>query len=442
MTAVRESEYVPIIQRALINVSRRCSFNKVLSFVQNLISVEGHTKVGVRKQGIRLLRLVLPVQEYINHLGHLWTTEKNCSIRQILFDEIEQFFLKNSCAKIWSLYCKIILTATIKDSEILFSRMKLDLNMQRQLCAIAPDGITQYIVLWFSTIARFYKDGVTKEDNKKLDKNLGKFVAILSESVFKFVPDEIADIIIKKYLFHCENVISSPSRSFALLYIFTEDQDKLQTRKAIFIETIQSTITRWNKSHPSKSRFYPVNNTIHNFIIEFTDKCVHSRYQQSFNPKIVDDMLAIYKSYLLPIQDIKSYLMLEYTNLLLKCTSEKVENDFGLKLGLFVPHLVDIFTPLLVPFMAKTLDQFLTSAYSMKINDYQTVDTIRYKIMEGLIHSEHIPSIVIAVILLSYEQRNKKYEDLIQKFMDINHPAVVTILSCEKIDFLFVCLAS
>ncbi|XP_012215164.2 uncharacterized protein [Linepithema humile] len=421
MIKLSEGDYLSTALVALINISRRSSLKKVLLFAQQLISM----RVGARKHGIRLLSSVLSMQEYINHLDNLWKTEKNFSIRQIIFDEVEQFFSKNPCAETWSLYCKIVSMATVEDSEIILSKMQLDSLTQRQLNTVAPNAITQYIELWFSTITRFQNDGMT---NEELNRNLNKFVNILNkEDVVEFVPDEIADNIIKKYLFHSENVIASLSRRFALLYIFTKDQNKFQTRKTVLIETIRSATMKWNEPHPLKFRFYPINYTIHYFIIEFANKCVRSRYQQSFNFNMIDDMLHIFKSYLLPTQDMESYLMLEYTKLLLKCTSEKEEDAFGLRLGLFVPSLIDIFTPLLVHFMATTLDQFLRNAY-IKTNDENTENTIRCKIMNGLIHSEHIPSIVLAVILLSFERRDEIYDDLISKFMHIDHPAVTIIL--------------
>ncbi|KAL6257879.1 hypothetical protein P5V15_011478 [Pogonomyrmex californicus] len=407
-------DYLSVALKTLINVSRRTCVPEVISTAQKLMNM----RVSTRKHGIRLMYLVASMRELKSFLQNTWATETHHSVRQVLFNTIQKFFLMNPNPETWSLYYQTTLTMNL-DDEALLSEMKL-------FSDIPNEYIVKYLNLWFKAINNLHEMGM---DVQKTNKYIANCLETLTISISNLLPEEFTENILQKFLFHSNTDVSNAARCFTISYIFSEDKDTHTARFKIFADIFHKAVTiSWNVSHPKKLRFYPVNNAVRLFIDDFVSNYVNkSCLKNSTNPNIIDNMQTIFSSVLSPEQDAKSYLLLVYAKKFQECTLTK--ESFGLKLGQQLHELIDVFSLLSVSFIAQVLEYFLDIVFGSVYIDFEEV---KFSVLEGLVEAGNSNSCFMAATMLPWRilsQHIAKYDRLIEKLREMHHePAVTAVL--------------
>ncbi|XP_071575555.1 uncharacterized protein [Temnothorax nylanderi] len=405
-----EGDYLSIALMTLTNVCKRTALPKVMSIVQKLMSM----RVSTRKHGVRLMCLVASVSELADFLQNTWAIENHHSVRQVLFKALQNFFLTKPSPETWSLYCQAMSTLSLQD-ELLLSEIKL-------FPEISNEYILKYLELWLKTIGDLEGLGL---DDQKTNKYIANCLATLTASVLNLLPEEFAENILRRFLFHINTNVSEAARHFTISYILPDDGDKNTARIKVFADVFNKAVTTyWNVPHPNKLRFYPINNAlrlfIDDFIVSYVDK---SCFNKPVNPEIIDNMQTIFLSVLSPRQDARSYLLLVYAKKLQECTSTKT--SLGLRLGQQLHELSDVFSSLLIPFMAKVLEDFLIRVYK-----HSDLEEVKFSVIEGLIEAGNMDSCFMAVTMLPSTIQTKhlaRYDRLVEKFREMEEPTV-TIL--------------
>ncbi|XP_071576548.1 uncharacterized protein [Temnothorax nylanderi] len=403
-----EGDYLSIALMTLTNVSRRTSLPKVISITQKLMSM----RVSTRKHGIRLMYLVASMHQLTDFLQKTWAIENHHSVRQVLFKAFQNFFLTKPSPETWSLYCQAMSTLNLKDEDLL-SEIEL-------FPEIPNEYIAKYLELWLKTI-----DNLQGLDAQKKNKYIVNYLATITASVFNLLPEEFSENILRRFLFHIDTNVSEAARRFTIAYILSEDKDKHATRIKVFADVFHNAVTTyWNVPHPKKLRFHPINKAVRLFVDDFTVSYVDkSCLNKSINPKIIDNMQTIFLSVLSPRQEARSYLLLVYAKKLQECISTKT--SFGLRLGQQLHELTDVFSSLLVSFMAEVLKYFLSRVYK-----HSDLEEVKLSVIEGLVEAGNTDSCFIAVTMLPSTIQTKhvaRYDRLIEKFREMEEPTI-TIL--------------
>ncbi|XP_071651105.1 uncharacterized protein [Temnothorax longispinosus] len=405
-----EGDYLSTALMTLTNVCKRTALPKVMSIVQKLMSM----RVSTRKHGVRLMCLVASVSELADFLQKTWAIENHHSVRQVLFKALQNFFLTKPSPETWSLYCQAMSTLSLQD-ELLLSEIML-------FPEIPNEYILKYLELWLKTIGDLQELGL---DDQKTNKYIANCLATLTASVFYLLPEEFTENILRRFLFHINTNVSEAARRFTISYILLDDGDKNTARIKVFADVFNKAVTTyWNVPHPNKLRFYPINNAVRlfidDFIVSYVDK---SCFNKPVNSEIIDNMQTIFLSVLSPRQDARSYLLLVYAKKLQECTLTKT--SLGLRLGQQLHELSDVFSSLLVPFMAKVLEDFLRCVYK-----HSDLEEVKFSVIEGLIEAGNTDSCFMAVTMLPSTIQTKhlaRYDRLVEKFREMEKPTV-TIL--------------
>lgn len=405
-----EGDYLSIALMTLTNVSRRTSLPKVMSIVQKLMSM----RVSTRKHGIRLMYLIASGRELTDFLQKTWETESHQSVRQVLFQAFQNVFLTKPSPETWSLYCQAMSTLNLKDEDLL-SEMKL-------FPEIPNEYIAKYFELWLKTIDDLQGMGL---DVQKTNKYIVNCLTTLTASVFNLLSEEFTENILRRFLFHIDTDVSGVARHFALSYILSEDKNKHTARIKVFADVFHNAVTTcWDVPHPKKLRFYPINKAVRlfveDFVVSYVDK---SCFNKSINPEIIDNMQTIFLSVLSPKQDARSYLLFMYAKKLQDCITTKT--SFGLKLGQQLHELTDVFSSLMVSFMAEILKYFLSCVYKRP-----DLEEVNLSVIEGLVEAGNTDSCFMAVTMLPSTIQMKhmaRYDRLLEKFREMKEP-IITLL--------------
>lgn len=409
-------DYLSIALMTLTNVSRRTSSPKVISVAQKLMSM----RVSTRKHGVRLMYLIATMHELIDFLQKTWAIENHHSVRQVLFETFQKCFLTKPSPETWSLYCQTMSTLSLNDEALL-----LDIKLFPE---IPNEYVVRYLDLWLKTIDDFQRMGL---NDQKTNKYIVNFLATLTVSIFNLLSEEFAENILRRFLFHMDNNVSWAARHFTISYILLEDKDKYAARIKVFADVFRNAvITYWNVPHPKKIYFYPINKAVRLFIDDFISSYINKFcFNKSINPEIIDNMQMIFLSVLSPRQDAKSYLLLIYAKKLQECTTN---NSFGLKLGQQLHELTDIFSSLLVLFMAEILEYFLSKVYKRS-----NLEEVKLSVIEGLIEAGNTDSCFMAVTMLPSTIQTKhvaRYNQIIEKLREMHEELATMTVLCNHLN--------
>jgi len=192
-------------------------------------------------------------------------------------------------------------------------------------------------------------------------------------------------------------------------------------------------VQKFSACYTNNLDFYPINKTVCSFINDFVTTYVRTNFRSnmSINPQVVDNMQILFSSVLLPIQDTWSYLLLVYTKMFQECKESSSMKSFGLRIGQHLPHLIDIFSSLLLSFMAEVLEYFLKifERYVKSI----VCEEFKLSVIEGLIEAGNTDSCFMAAIMLPStiqwaSEHMARYNQLIEKFRGMQEPAIMTVL--------------
>jgi len=186
---------------------------------------------------------------------------------------------------------------------------------------------------------------------------------------------------------------------------------------------------------------YPNKIIVPSFIrdfIEYVSKYFFCNMYNSINPQFIDNMLILFSSIWLTIQDARSYLLV-YAMKFQECKESLNMKSFGLKIGQHLPELIDIFSSLLVSFMAEVL-KYLFQIFH-RFYDYIKCEELKLSIIKGFIEAGNTDSCFIAVKILSWKtewltEYIVKYNQLIEKFQEMQEPAITTTIFLYNHNFI------
>ncbi|XP_020282811.1 uncharacterized protein LOC109854297 [Pseudomyrmex gracilis] len=434
LARICRGDYLSVALYSITSVCMRSSIPKVKAFAQNLVSM----RISARKHGLAVMSSITSADQQINFLWEMWTTQKQYSIREVLFEHIHKMFVKTPNSETWNFYSEVISTLNNKDVSNLF----------KPAYEIPQEYINKYLKVWFDTLYKVWDRRGT----------IDSYLQSLEGPVCDLLSEELVKNVLTRFLFYEgsdtieDMVIAGRARHFAVIYLSPNDKNKLASRIKITMDVILNAVkNRWNAYLP-KSCYYPVNIGMRELIFDLVR---HS----AIDTQVIDGMLTMFSSVLRPAELAESYLLLTYAKRLKKNCTPQEAHDFGLNLGQGITDIV-IFSPLLVPFMADVLDQFLTSSVENWVRNMektrqpteevcmqlkqqdkpaQSVDEIRFSIIEGLVEANNSYSNFIAITILSqkykrseeyteYQKYEGRYNELIKKFRKTDDPAIMTML--------------
>jgi len=405
-----ETDYLHLAAISLINLSKRSSLPKVMALAQKITKM----RASLQKHGIRLMNIAAPKSEYCEFIEHMWTVENNVSTREVLFDAIQNYFLKKPDDTTWSIFSNGMLRLQLKDENI-YSRMKLYLNI--------PDKyMTRYLELWFDTIKTLKTMGLKRQKAIAYTIN---YLQSLTESVHRFLPKRLIEIIFQEFLFNKNEDVAEAAKDFTILYLLNNKMTKdiEEALRNVFKDTVAK---NWNEEDPKQQHFYPINNRVYRFIKDFV---IDFGRNSSHNSHLVDDVLTIFTSALQPTMNAYAYLLLFYASLL-----EPDITNFGLKLDQHMPKLVSIFSSQFVPIMSKILIFFIEEVSSK--SDQRLIE-VKVALATGLMHTDNMDSwLMAAEVISTIDSRSlrtpEKYFELISKLDVVDNPAIISIVNAHR----------
>ncbi|XP_029165261.1 uncharacterized protein LOC114936276 [Nylanderia fulva] len=414
-----EGDYLSVTLGALTNASRRYNSSKAVALANKLSTM----RVSVQKHGIRLMSQVVPEKSLISFLKEMWTNKTNCSIREVVFEEIQKIMHLMPVKDIKNLNNMMMDKIQLKDKKLLWL-LKLPLRLPNYY-------ILDYYNKRLQTIERLQVEGLNIEEAKEHVTILIREMSM--SSVFNFINECLVGQIIKKYLFDVDVNLSKATRNFSLLYIFSGDsRNNIKERCKVLIESIDPIMkTQWNKTDSEYPYFFPHNNAVHLLIEDFVVKYVTEFYfaTASTDMQLLDIMLELFSTILDPTQAPTPYLMLIYAKKLQE--GRATNQPFACMINQYMPELIKIFSSSLVQFMGNSLNRFLDLTFKNK----EEMEESKFDIIEYLIISDNRDSWLMAVTLFvvmalpnSLENREKRFIELIKMFRERKDPAVSSIL--------------
>lgn len=140
---------------------------------------------------------------------------------------------------------------------------------------------------------------------------------------------------------------------------------------------------------------------MHSFINIFISRiCVFGYSNESINPEVIDSLQILFSSFFSPQQDARCYLRLVYAKKFQEvCNESSRMKAFGLKIRQHLSELVDIFSSLLIPFMAEILQDFVR-----EIRNSAEYEHCIIRVIEGLVETGNMNSYFIAVTVAEFDE--------------------------------------
>ncbi|XP_026824209.1 uncharacterized protein LOC113561669 [Ooceraea biroi] len=429
-----EGDYLQLALMPMINLSRRSSLPKVMAFAQKMAEM----RVSVRKHGIRLVNIIASKQELNEFVKRMWSSETNCSIREVLFDTIRDFFLKEPSETTWSMLSTTMLTLLPSDEGIV---------TQVKLYPDIPESyMIRYLEVWLSMITTLEEKEL--EERTVIITCMNRYLESL-KLIHDIVPEKLATRILQEFLFNEYRMsigIANAVSDFTIQYLLTNDVNKIAKCIKVLGDVFTDRVaTNWKETWSERLYFYPTGKMMYYFLKNFAIEYGKKTYSTSYSSPIIDHVLAIYTSTLSPTTNANAYLLLYYAKML-----EKDPRNFGLKLGQHVPELIAIFSPQFLPFMGTVLVFFVREIFSAKSkkNDYgksfsneDSSEDKKVNVAMGLIEADNMDCWFMAAILTSSIRQDScknvsQYFTLTDKLQQADNPAITSILNalrCQSI---------
>ncbi|XP_032679107.1 uncharacterized protein LOC116847818 [Odontomachus brunneus] len=405
-----EGDYLSVALMALTCACRRLPLLQVMSFAENLAD----KRVSVTKHGIRMMYLVAPIHQLQHFLQSWWQKKQHHSIRAVLLKSTQDLFFKNPNEQSWSSYKCLISTMSVTD-DLLFSELNLS--------SVPTEYSVDYNELMFDVIHKLLAKGLPIS---KVLRCIVTLLQTITEQTCDNLKDSFIKMLLETYLFNQNEELSMAAINFTVSPYLLTAKGMYYTRMDTFSEILKKEVKEgWDKSHPKKSGLYPVNYSVHTFIDNFVSEALAKERQ--VNPDVIAKMLETFSSVLTPQMEPRSYLLLVYAHEWAKSMSPK---QFGLQLGTRIHDLINIFSPMFVSFMSKTLKDLLNNIFHEKLQKPE----VMHNFVEGLIEAGNMESYFIATdfLLENMPSRNPEHHTLVKKLKDMNHAGITSLLNDRK----------
>ncbi|OAD58668.1 hypothetical protein WN48_10552 [Eufriesea mexicana] len=402
-----EGDYLLDTLRALITVTRKTNAMDVISFARTL----SNQRVSVRKHGIRLIHMVAPREQLLTFLHSQWETEKNHSIREVLFTMAKKVYQNDPGPATWSLFVHMFSTLTPKERK-LFSDSLLLIN------SVSDQYVVEFVKLILNMIDRFAEADVEKW---QITTYITVLLNHINAAICNLLPEDFIKELIRRFLFYGGINISRCAAMFVVTTLLLPTKDKFDERMKIFSSVFKEVVeSGWNVPHPDNPHFYPVNNALNLFIEVVT----HTFSFLDMELRLIDGILSTFLSVLTPQMDPTSYLLLVYSR---EQVFSKTPKEFGIKVGQRLPELIEIFSSLFIFFMTDVLQ--CTLGWNT-FKDYDKND-VNLGIIEGLMEVGTIEAALMAVKLLTpitSKEYTERYDKVMMKFSEFDHPVIKSIV--------------
>ncbi|XP_033334701.2 uncharacterized protein LOC117225336 [Megalopta genalis] len=400
-----EGDYLGQALMAIVNLCRRSSPIHVLAFARTLTT----QRVSVRKHGIRMMRLVAPRDQLHEFLLSQWQTEKHYSIREVLFSTARTLFAKEPGPASWSLISMMISTLGEKNASAIMDLIKM-------IPSFPDEYIGDYVRLIISVI-------------DKLPQDVGPYWTSLIENISPIIcnllPEELSEIILRKFLFVHSPVSNDVISEFALNSYLMHAGDKFDARMKIFTDVfMQAVKNSWDVPNPKRPHVRDTNHSVYMFMARTV---LNVRGDNQL--RVLDGIRNAFLATLTPQMDPMSYLLLLFKREQVVAGTPK---DFGLSIGRKLEELIDIYTNLFFGFIICVIHLF---SFEDMFPDYHK-DDAKLAMIEGLMEVGSPEAAVIAVHALAPVSEKKyvqRYDDLVAKLLKYDHPAVKSIV-CNHIN--------
>ncbi|XP_076291100.1 uncharacterized protein LOC143214234 [Lasioglossum baleicum] len=400
-----EGDYLPLALIAMVNLCRRSLLSYVLSFARTLAT----QRVSVRKHGVRMMHLVASRDQLHRFLLSEWKTEEHYSIRDVLFSTARKLFSEEPGPTTWSLISQMISALNENNASAISDAI-------RMIPSVSDMYVADFVKLVLGAV-------------DKLPESEGwvrtSLISAISPSVCNLLPEELNEQILRRFLLVQSMTCASVASSFAQNSYLMAAGDKFEARMNTFTEVfVEAVRTRWNMPHPKKPHFRTANYGLR----LFTDLLVFN-LTGSGQLRVLDGILNAFLKALTPQMDPTTYLLLVFRREQVAANTPK---DFGLNLGRKLQELMRIFSPLFIGFMTNILNNLLSKReFAQHDRDYS-----RLSVIEGLVEIGTVEATLIAVGLMTpvvEKQYVHRYDDLMSKFLEHNHPAVKSI-ACDNVN--------
>lgn len=397
-------DYLSLGLASLMNVARRVSVKKVITFAKSLVD----KPVSVRKHGIRLMAIIAPTEDLCEFLKHLWRTEKHKSIREVVFQKTHILFINRPCKETWQLMRFCIEGLTKEDIECF--------NILKEISNVPNEYIKDYFETGLSKIETL--DLTPKISNQLIS----SFLKNATSQVCAFFPEDYSRLLVAKFAFDGRDDVSVAGRLYAINFLI-DAKEKLESRLKYFCDLLATVLSEYSdEPHPKNLRFYPIKRRFS----EIVDDIVNSEILVRIDPAIPKAILNLFSSSLKPVQDPNSYLSLFFVIEL-----RKAEYDgrlFGLTIGKAMSNLLTFFTGEMIVDIGEALSNIVFRLRKSESKEGTFIGSLTEALAElNLVHA----SIVAAIMVYKNHTLipDQQYRNIVENLRKVNHPAVVAFLN-------------
>lgn len=405
-----QGDYLSMALTALTNVCKRKNVVDVISFATTL----SNQRVAVRKHGIRLMCIVASYDQLLTFFQAQWKTEKNQSIREIMFSIVIKLFRIEPGPSTQLLSSRVISAIELQDENICPKILEV-INL------IPDQYVVDFIQQALNMIDKLENVGLRKE---KIEKHTSIMLSHIDATICNHLPEYFIKDLIQRYLFHQNVAVSKNLSKFVVTALLLPAEDTFDDRLKMFSKLFKEAIVkRWNAPDSKHSHFFPVNNGLRNFIDVVTHATCIS--YSSNKLRLIDEILSVFMATLNPLLDPTSYLLLIFSKEQLSSSSPE---HFGSNISRKLNDLVNIFSPDFGFFMVYVLRNM---PLSNSFKHYNKID-VDLGIIEGLLDVTTNTSALMAMLLMHSINSNEQWErrdSLMAKITELQLPIIKAMAS-------------
>uniref|UniRef100_A0A0K8T6P2 Uncharacterized protein n=1 Tax=Lygus hesperus TaxID=30085 RepID=A0A0K8T6P2_LYGHE len=302
-------DYLKVVCGSLVGVCVRIPENVILPILEQWVDCP----VSLRKHVLRLISNIAPIDTSIATFQKMFRTEKNTSLRLVLFIQVRNTFIAEPTEDSYKTFASIVHQLTEDDKEILDKLF--DMNNVHEAY------ISRYVELVWQLIDSKWKN-VLPKGKKTMIKSIDKHV-------FKFLSDSVCDTILEYEL--SSNLPNTPPSNFICYYLMC-CSDKIRRGR---LETVMAALgdaikTHWNDLNRSGSGYaFPIRHVVSDIVESL---CIESKdaEEPAKASLLLSDMKNSLLEYVGMADVLKESIWLDVYSLYL---SQKGETNFASRLA-------------------------------------------------------------------------------------------------------------
>lgn len=358
-----KGDYLKLIIGSIYSLCYHSPEKEAIVFLKELVN----RPVSVKKHAIRLMTTITNKQNIIRVLKELWETEKNSSIRNILFHKIFQVFLFESSEENWALLNTAIQGLSQADHLTLGS-----LGSLNTVEHIPDKFLTKYFQCCWQVV-----DELEKPRGPEVNWALANICqGIANCQRISLVDTSFLRGILDKYLFviPCDQNLDSHVVYLAIKYLLYHRNDGKEVD--LILDCVQKRLTgqsQWNKPDENIITLYPCKQALSTFIEQLcieSFKCPGNLRDDERAKKLMETLVNKLSEVISPAEIFIDRLFLQFSVIFHSGPEVKVADDLieiGKKVGLLVDELIKDFEAQVIGIISETLKRFLSLCYKYRL---------------------------------------------------------------------------